>query len=68
MKNENKVKKLDPMAEPIAMLLAHPGALIAVGGIGLLLAKPILAGSVLSLIGYLSGKVVKRIEQRRSIC
>lgn len=57
--------KLDPNI--FATLFASKGALLAVGGIVLLFAKPIITGGILVLIGHLSGKVIKRLELRRKI-
>lgn len=40
--------------------------LIAGGGIAIIFSKLLAVGSVLSLIGWLGGKVSRRLEERRS--
>lgn len=62
---KEKSNKFDPKI--LAPLLASNGVLLAVASIMFLLAKPILTVGVLALVGRVTGKVVKRIEERRAI-
>ena len=60
-----KDQKLDP-ATIITPLLASKGLIIGSGILLILFGKELLAIGVLSLIGHLAGKVVKRVEERRA--